>query len=142
MVWTTNSAWKRRLPATRTRTRPRPGFRRTCATHWPCGATVHWRGTHSATRSSRTTQTPRPSSSPPSTRRSPTGSCSAASSDCSHLYSEGRNVKHDVINPATEDVVASIQLADEREADAAIERARGAFASWRRLAPGDPADLL
>jgi acyl-CoA reductase-like NAD-dependent aldehyde dehydrogenase len=49
---------------------------------------------------------------------------------------------HNVVNPATEDVVASIPLADGEAADAAIERARGAFVSWRRLAPGDRAELL
>src|SRR5262245_38983344 len=55
---------------------------------------------------------------------------------------KGTDVQHDVINPATEEIVASIQLADEGEADAAIERARGAFDSWRRLAPGDRAEVL
>jgi acyl-CoA reductase-like NAD-dependent aldehyde dehydrogenase len=47
-----------------------------------------------------------------------------------------------IVNPATEEIVASIPLATAEEADAAIERARGAFESWRRLAPGDRAELL
>jgi len=47
-----------------------------------------------------------------------------------------------VINPATEEVIATLPRAGVEEADAAIERARGAFDSWRRLAPGDRARLL
>jgi len=49
---------------------------------------------------------------------------------------------HQVVNPATEAVVASVPLASAEEADAAIERARGVFDSWRRLAPGDRAALM
>jgi acyl-CoA reductase-like NAD-dependent aldehyde dehydrogenase len=48
----------------------------------------------------------------------------------------------DVVNPATEEIVASVPLASEEEVDAAIERARGAFDSWRRLAPGERGELL
>ncbi len=51
-------------------------------------------------------------------------------------------IAHEVVNPATEEVVASVPLATAGEADAAIERTRGAFESWRRLAPADRADLL
>jgi acyl-CoA reductase-like NAD-dependent aldehyde dehydrogenase len=47
-----------------------------------------------------------------------------------------------VINPATEDVVADVPTATADEADAAIERARGAFETWREVAPGDRARLL
>ena len=49
---------------------------------------------------------------------------------------------HDVLNPATEEVVASLRLATAEETDAAIEAARAAFPSWRRVAPGERADLL
>ena len=49
---------------------------------------------------------------------------------------------YEVINPATEKVVKSIELADEAATDAAIERAHKAFDSWRHLAPGDRAKLL
>ncbi|HEX6871513.1 MAG TPA: aldehyde dehydrogenase family protein [Micromonosporaceae bacterium] len=49
---------------------------------------------------------------------------------------------HDVINPATEEVVTTVPLASAEQADAAIERARGAFESWRRLPPGERAELL
>jgi acyl-CoA reductase-like NAD-dependent aldehyde dehydrogenase len=47
-----------------------------------------------------------------------------------------------VINPATEEVVAQVPTATAEEADAAIERARGAFETWRAVAPGDRARLL
>ena len=49
---------------------------------------------------------------------------------------------HDVINPATEQVVRSVELASLEEADAAIARAAAAFAAWRDVAPGDRALLL
>jgi acyl-CoA reductase-like NAD-dependent aldehyde dehydrogenase len=51
-------------------------------------------------------------------------------------------MNREVINPATEEVVASVELADEAATDIAIERARAAFGPWRRLAPGDRAELL
>jgi acyl-CoA reductase-like NAD-dependent aldehyde dehydrogenase len=47
-----------------------------------------------------------------------------------------------VRNPATGEVVAEVPAATTDEADAVIERARGAFDSWRRLAPADRARLL
>ena len=49
---------------------------------------------------------------------------------------------HDVVNPATEEVVASLVHATADEADAAIETARVAFEGWRRVAPGERAELL
>ncbi len=49
---------------------------------------------------------------------------------------------HDVINPATEEVVQSVALADEGEADAAIARAAAAADGWRAIAPADRARLL
>src|SRR5438477_10873484 len=48
----------------------------------------------------------------------------------------------DVVNPATEEVVAHRPGATAGEADAAIARAGRAFESWRRVAPGDRARLL
>jgi acyl-CoA reductase-like NAD-dependent aldehyde dehydrogenase len=51
-------------------------------------------------------------------------------------------VIHDVVNPATEEVVASIDLLDVEQTDAAIARARLAFRQWRAVAPGDRARLL
>ncbi|PXX64327.1 acyl-CoA reductase-like NAD-dependent aldehyde dehydrogenase [Nocardia tenerifensis] len=47
-----------------------------------------------------------------------------------------------VINPATEQVVARVELVGEAETDAAIERARRAGVAWREVAPGDRARLL
>ncbi|MGZ0148483.1 aldehyde dehydrogenase family protein [Kribbella sp. WER1] len=49
---------------------------------------------------------------------------------------------YDVLNPATEQVVRTIELADEAGADAAIARARKAFDSWRNVAPADRGRLL
>jgi len=49
---------------------------------------------------------------------------------------------HDVVNPATEKVITSLTLAGLAEADTAIDRARQAYASWRRVAPADRARLL
>ncbi|WP_213454585.1 aldehyde dehydrogenase family protein [Rhizomonospora bruguierae] len=49
---------------------------------------------------------------------------------------------HQVINPATEEVVAEVPSATAARADAAIERARGAFEGWRAVTPGDRARLL
>ncbi|MEO3871923.1 aldehyde dehydrogenase family protein [Nonomuraea sp. B12E4] len=47
-----------------------------------------------------------------------------------------------IVNPATEDVVADVELADAAEVDRAVERARKAYAAWRAVAPGDRARLL
>jgi acyl-CoA reductase-like NAD-dependent aldehyde dehydrogenase len=49
---------------------------------------------------------------------------------------------HDVLNPATEEVVARVDLADVAQTDAAIARAHKAFDSWRRVTPADRARLL
>jgi acyl-CoA reductase-like NAD-dependent aldehyde dehydrogenase len=47
-----------------------------------------------------------------------------------------------VINPATEEVVTTVDLLDRDATDEAITRSRGAFETWRRVAPGDRARLL
>ncbi|MGW7484493.1 aldehyde dehydrogenase family protein [Nonomuraea muscovyensis] len=47
-----------------------------------------------------------------------------------------------IINPATEEVVADVELADAAEVDRAVERARKAFPAWREVSPGDRARLL
>jgi acyl-CoA reductase-like NAD-dependent aldehyde dehydrogenase len=49
---------------------------------------------------------------------------------------------HDVINPATEEVVQRVAQADADQADAAIARAAAAHQSWRAVAPADRARLL
>ncbi|OLB76328.1 MAG: aldehyde dehydrogenase [Actinobacteria bacterium 13_2_20CM_2_71_6] len=48
----------------------------------------------------------------------------------------------DVINPATEEVVAHVEPTGAEETDALIDRAARAFASWRAVGPGDRARLL
>ena len=47
-----------------------------------------------------------------------------------------------VINPATEEIVASIAPTSLEGVDEAIARANVAFKSWREVAPGDRAQLL
>ncbi|WP_067568234.1 aldehyde dehydrogenase family protein [Nocardia acidivorans] len=47
-----------------------------------------------------------------------------------------------VVNPATEKVEATVELADAAATDAAIDRARRALPGWRAMAPGDRARLL
>jgi acyl-CoA reductase-like NAD-dependent aldehyde dehydrogenase len=47
-----------------------------------------------------------------------------------------------VVEPATEQVMAELPKAGVEEADAAIERAREAFPAWRRVAPGERAALM
>jgi acyl-CoA reductase-like NAD-dependent aldehyde dehydrogenase len=49
---------------------------------------------------------------------------------------------YDVLNPATEEVVTTVELADTQQTDAAIARAHKAFATWRHVAPADRARLL
>ncbi|MER6175643.1 aldehyde dehydrogenase family protein [Streptosporangium sp. NPDC001681] len=47
-----------------------------------------------------------------------------------------------IINPATEEVLAEVEMADAAEVDRAVERARRAFATWRSVGPSDRARLL
>jgi acyl-CoA reductase-like NAD-dependent aldehyde dehydrogenase len=47
-----------------------------------------------------------------------------------------------VVNPATEEPIASLDEAGVDETDAAVERARAAYPSWRAIAPADRARLL
>jgi acyl-CoA reductase-like NAD-dependent aldehyde dehydrogenase len=49
---------------------------------------------------------------------------------------------YDVINPANERVVTTVDLHDAAGTDDAIARSRTAFLSWRAVAPGDRARLL
>ncbi|MEO7754870.1 MAG: aldehyde dehydrogenase family protein [Terracoccus sp.] len=49
---------------------------------------------------------------------------------------------HEVINPATEQVVATVPLASLEEADAVIERATKAGPAWAAVAPADRGRLL
>jgi acyl-CoA reductase-like NAD-dependent aldehyde dehydrogenase len=47
-----------------------------------------------------------------------------------------------VIEPATAEVMAELPRAGAQEADEAVERARAAYPSWRKLSPGDRSALL
>ena len=47
-----------------------------------------------------------------------------------------------ILNPATEEVVRTVQLASVEETDAAIARAREASPAWKSVAPGDRGRLL
>ncbi len=47
-----------------------------------------------------------------------------------------------VVNPATEEPIASLDEAGVDETDAAVERARAAYPAWRAIAPADRARLL
>ena len=48
----------------------------------------------------------------------------------------------DVVNPATEEVITTVPLADVAATDAAVARAATAFETWRRVAPADRGRLL
>ena len=48
----------------------------------------------------------------------------------------------EVVEPATEQVMAEVPRAGAEEADAAVAAAKAAFAAWRAIAPGDRALLL
>ncbi|MFI6030350.1 aldehyde dehydrogenase family protein [Amycolatopsis magusensis] len=48
----------------------------------------------------------------------------------------------EVINPATEETVRSVELTSAEETDAAIRRAHAASPAWQAVAPGDRARLL
>jgi acyl-CoA reductase-like NAD-dependent aldehyde dehydrogenase len=47
-----------------------------------------------------------------------------------------------VLNPATEEPIATLEQAGVEEADAAVARARAALPGWRKVAPADRARLL
>jgi acyl-CoA reductase-like NAD-dependent aldehyde dehydrogenase len=49
---------------------------------------------------------------------------------------------YDVLDPATEQVIATVPLAGVAETDAAVARARRAFGTWRLVAPADRGRLL
>ncbi|MFJ4185453.1 aldehyde dehydrogenase family protein [Kitasatospora sp. NPDC089509] len=49
---------------------------------------------------------------------------------------------YEVVNPATEEVITTLELAGTAETDAAVARARAAFDTWRHVAPADRARLL
>jgi acyl-CoA reductase-like NAD-dependent aldehyde dehydrogenase len=52
------------------------------------------------------------------------------------------SLTHEVINPATEEVAATVPSTSVEETDAAIAAAATAFPAWRDVAPGERARLL
>src|SRR5919106_6846754 len=52
----------------------------------------------------------------------------------------GRDV--DVVNPATEEVIAAVKSASESEVDAAVEAARRAFKSWKKTPAPERGEML
>src|SRR4051812_8468827 len=48
----------------------------------------------------------------------------------------------EVIEPATEQALATVQRAGVEEVDGAVARARAAYPAWRAVAPADRARLL
>jgi acyl-CoA reductase-like NAD-dependent aldehyde dehydrogenase len=48
----------------------------------------------------------------------------------------------DILNPATEEVIATVPRADLSDVDEAIEQAAAAFEPWRSIAPAERAELL
>ena len=65
-----------------------------------------------------------------------------------HLYIGGEWVAPStdsvmgVVNPATEEVVATVPAGTSEDADRAVRAARDAFDSWAETAPGRRAELL
>ena len=49
---------------------------------------------------------------------------------------------HEVINPATEQVIKAVPSTTAEQTDEAIARAKGALSSWRAVSPPDRADLM
>ncbi|MHB9149419.1 MAG: gamma-aminobutyraldehyde dehydrogenase [Thermoleophilia bacterium] len=56
--------------------------------------------------------------------------------------SSGTGERIDVIDPATERVVASVPKGNAADVDKAVEAARKAFRSWSRLSPGERSGML
>ncbi|AVX03507.1 aldehyde dehydrogenase (NAD(+)) [Maritalea myrionectae] len=68
--------------------------------------------------------------------------------DHTNLYINGRwaegasNERFDVINPATEEVLASVASAEIADADAALDAAQAAFEVWNQKSPRERAEVL
>src|SRR5690349_8715264 len=72
----------------------------------------------------------------------PHGAVVATSVAAGHVRVSPVSLTHDVIDPATEQTVTTVELADEQQTDVAIARAANAADGWRRVAPADRARLL
>ena len=55
---------------------------------------------------------------------------------------EGSGHSIDVVNPATEEVVAAVKSASESEVDAAVEAARRAFKTWKKTPAPERGEML
>ncbi|MFP1631852.1 NAD-dependent succinate-semialdehyde dehydrogenase [Zhengella sp. ZM62] len=68
--------------------------------------------------------------------------------DHTDLYIDGewragaRGERFDVVNPATEEVIASVASAETADADAALDAAEGAFADWAARKPRERSEIL
>ena len=68
--------------------------------------------------------------------------------DLTNLYINGAwrdgaaGIRFDVINPATETVIASVASAEIADADAALDAAEAAFADWRSRTPRQRSEVL
>ena len=78
----------------------------------------------------------------PHDRRDRRGARRAARRAASSLRRPDSAVTLQVIEPATEEVLAEVQRATAADVDAAVARAKAAFPAWRAVAPGDRARLL
>ena len=59
------------------------------------------------------------------------------------LWREGAgSERFDVLNPATEEVLASVASAEIADADAALDAAQAAFADWAGRKPRERAEVL
>src|SRR6056297_4229480 len=57
-------------------------------------------------------------------------------------WSEGSGARFDVINPATEEVLASVASAEIADADAALDAAEAAMADWAARTPRERSEVL
>src|ERR1700728_2785598 len=81
---------------------------------------------------------------------SPTGSACEVSSGCERGPTMTSTVDAavedsdpaEILNPATEEVIATVAFASQRQTDAAIARAAAAYPAWRAVTPSDRARLL
>ena len=48
----------------------------------------------------------------------------------------------DVVEPATENVLAQVPACGSKDVDEAVRAAQAAFRSWRRTTPGERAEML
>src|SRR6185312_14650992 len=59
-----------------------------------------------------------------------------------HTVASSAETMLQVVEPATEAVLAELPHADAADADAAVARAKAAYPAWRNIAPGARAEIL